>query len=260
MAKEEIKVEDVLGFIGIAGDDLDALKTSFNEKYVPTETHNKTLGEVNGKVTHSLKKQFKGIGIELTSDEVKDVHTVDLPELYAAKAKAKFDAFESDKNLTNEQLETKYGDDIKKYKQQLADLNELNTGLKTEYDTFKTQVETDKKNFDVNTRLENAKSTLKFSDQSSEFEKIGFFTSIESGFDMTVEDGKEIVRKDGHIVMSKTNAGTSADFKEVLTEEFKATKLGAVADTKKVRTFTASAGATPPNGGETVKRETAPRH
>ena len=69
--KKELDAKDVLSFIGFENvNDIEELKSKFNEKYVPTETHKTTLGEVNGKVTHAIKKNFKEIGIELRADEL----------------------------------------------------------------------------------------------------------------------------------------------------------------------------------------------
>ncbi len=256
-----LKADEVLSFIGITDiKDIEELKTKFNEKYIPSETHKTTLGEVNGKVTHAVKKNFKEIGIELSSDELKDVSTTDLPALYASKVKAKFDELEGQTKLTKEQMESKLNDDLGKYKQQVEDYEtKLNT-VKSEYETFRTTVETENKNREINTRLSAAKGSLKFSDKVDDFTKKGFHTFMNEKYKFEVQDGKEAVRNDkGELIMSKVNAGESASFSEVYENEFKATDLGVKADAKKVTTFvTPSATATQSTG--TPKREIAPRH
>lgn len=261
MAEEkEIEVKEVLEFIGIEGKDLSEIKTNFNAKYVPAETHKTTLGEVNGKVTHAIKKNFKEIGVELSSDELKDINTTDLPALYASKVKARFDELEGQSKLTKEQMETKLNDDLGKYKQQVTDWETKFNTLKTEHDTFKTETETANKNREVNTRLSAAKSSLKFSDKVSELERKGFNTSINEKYKFEVTDGKEAVRNDkGELIMSKINAGENASFAEVYEGEFKAADLGIKADSKKVRTFDNNQSRTTstPNGNE---RQVAPRH
>ena len=262
MAEETgLKVEDVLGFIGFKDvKDIDELKAGFNDKYVPTDTHKTTLGEVNGKVSHAIKKQFKELDIELTSDELKDVNTTDLPALYVAKAKEKFTQLQDQTKLTKEQLESDLGKDLNKYKQQVEDYEtKLNT-VKTEYDSFRTTTETENKNREINTRLGAAKSSLKFSDKVDDFTKKGFHLTVNEKYKFEVADGKEAVRNEkGELVMSKANAGEAATFGEVYEAEFKATDLGAVADTKKVSTFVTPSQSTPTPTG-TPKREVAPRH
>lgn len=259
--KKELEAKEVLSFIGFENvNDIEELKSKFNEKYVPTETHKTTLGEVNGKVTHAIKKNFKEIGIELSPDELKDVSTTDLPALYTSKAKEKFDDLQSQTKLTKDQIETELGKDLEKYKQQVSDLTQMKETLSNEFTTFKTNVETENKNREVNTRLDAAKGALRFSDKVDDFTKKGFHLTVSEKYKFEVEDGKEAVRNsEGTIIMSKANAGTPATFNEVYEQEFKATDLGAVADTKKVTTFvTPSANATPTTG--TPKREVAPRH
>ena len=245
--KKGLEAKDVLSFIGFENvNDIEELKSRFNEKYVPTETHKTTLGEINGKVTHAIKKNFKEIGIELSADELKDVSTTDLPALYTTKAKEKFDDLQNQTKLTKDQLESELGKDLET--------------LSSEFTEFKTNVVTENKNREINTRLGAAKGSLRFSDKVDDFTKKGFHVTVAEKYKFEVEDGKEAVRNgEGSIIMSKANAGTPATFNEVYDQEFKATELGAVADTKKVTTFvTPSANATTPKG--TPQREVAPRH
>ena len=259
--KEELEAKEVLSFIGFDDvNDIEELKTKFNEKYVPAETHKTTLGEVNGKFTHAVKKSFKEAGIEVSSDELKDVSTTDIPALYATKVKAKFEELEGQTKLTKEQMESKLNDDLGKYKQQVQDYEtKLNT-VKTEYETFKTETETANKNREINTRLNAAKSQLKFSDKVDDFTKKGFHLSVNEKYSFEVQDGKEAVRNDkGELIMSKVNAGESASFNEVYENEFKATDLGVKADSKKVTTFVTPS-ATASQSTVTPKREIAPRH
>ncbi len=258
---KELKSEDVLGFIGITDvKDLDELKTKFNEKYLPTETHNKTLGELNGKFTHALKKSFKELDVDIASDELKDINTVDVPALYSAKVKARFDDYETNSKLTKEQMESKLNDDLGKYKQQVNDWETKFSTVKTEYDDFKAKTESDNKNREVNTRLNTAKSGLTFSEQKSDLEKKGFFVSVKEKYSFEVTDNKEAVRNDkGELIMSKSNAGEAASFSEVYQDEFKAADLGAKSNPKKVTTFTGNGGGSNPIP-PVHKREVAKRH
>lgn len=257
--KSELTAKEVLDFIGIEGNDLNTIKEKFNEQYVPLETHNKTLGEVNGKVTHAIKKGFKEIGIEVTSDELKDVNTVDIPGIYASKVKDRFTDLEGQSKLTKEQMETKLNEDLGKYKQQLEDKNELLSTVQNEYSAFKLQVETDNKNREVNTFKSAAIGELNFSDKVDKYQKKGFFSEIDEGYKFSVEDGKQTIRdKEGKLIQSTVKAGEAATFKEFYEAKFKESGLGAVADTKKVTTFSVPA-STPTSTGQ-AKRQVAARH
>jgi len=258
--KVELEAKEVLGFIGINDvKDLDDLKAKFNEKYIPSETHNKTLGELNGKFTHAIKKGFKEIGVELTSDELKDLDTVAVPTLVAEKVKTRFEELESQSKLTKEQMESKLNDDLGKYKKQLTEKEDLLNTLKTEYTDFKTNVENEKKSFVVNSKKQDATKGLTFSDQSSEFEKKGFYYDIDSNYSFAVEDGVEMVRsKDGNPIKSEAKAGEYASFSEFYNTKFKESGLGAVSNPKKVTTFDIGSGGS--KEPTVAKRKVAARH
>jgi hypothetical protein len=258
----EAETKEFFAFIGFPdAKDFDEVKAKFNDKYIPTETHNKTLGEINGKFTHALKKGFKSIGVEVEADELKGIDTVNIPELYTSKVSDKITELEDKTKLTKEQLESELSGDLEKYKQQVTDLTKMKESLSNEFTEFKTNVENENKNREVNTRLNAAKSSLKFSDKVDDFTKKGFHLTVNEKYNFEVVDGKEAVRdKDNNIVMSTANAGTPATFSEVYETEFKATPLGAVADPKKVTTFNAPSGNGAPTPNGTPKREIAPRH
>ena len=70
-----IEVKDLADFLGVtitADTTIDTVKEEINAKYVPTERHSTALGELNGKVSHAIKKGFKDIGVEIEASELKD--------------------------------------------------------------------------------------------------------------------------------------------------------------------------------------------
>lgn len=239
MAEEiEIESKDLLEFMGVEGKDLNEIKTNFNAKYVPADTHKAKLGEINGITAKGFKKQYADLGIEVEIADLKDKSLLDINSEYLAAAKTKLEDLEKQNKLTKEQLESELSGDLEKYKTQVKDWETKFNTIKTDYDTFKTETETANKNREINTRLSEAKGSLTFSDNVSELERKGFHSTINEKYKFEVVDGVETVRNDkNELVMSTANAGSNASFKEVYETEFKAADLGKKADSKKVRNF-----------------------
>jgi hypothetical protein len=251
-----MEIKDLKEFLGVDADNIDSFKEAFNKKYVPTETHSKTLGEINGKVTHEIKKAFKGIGVEVTSDELKDKSLTEIPALVSEKVKARFEELESATKLTKEQIEEKVGKDLSKYKQQLADLTTIHETTKHEYESFKQNVETEKRNFVINSKKSSVIGGLKFSEAANEFSRKGWEVSLNEKYAFDI-DGENYVVRDakGNIVPSTIKAGEAATYEEIIEKEFKQSGLGAVVNPNKVTTFVTPTVQQPANG-----RKLAPRH
>lgn len=251
-----MEIKDLTEFLGVTAENINDFKEAFNKKYIFTETHSKTLGEINGKVSHELKKAFKAIGVEVTSEELKEKSLTEIPALISEKVKSRFEELESATKLTKEQIEEKVGKDLSKYKQQLADLTTIHETTKNEYETFKSQVETDKRNFVINTKKSQVIGGLKFSESANEFARKGWEISLSEKYAFDIDEGRHIVRDgNGNIVPSTVKAGEPASYEEVIEKEFKQSGLGAVTDPKKVTTFVTPQPTIPTNG-----KKLAPRH
>lgn len=256
-----VELKDFAKFIDIEITDettTDDLTNAFNAKYVPVETHSKALGELNGQVQHAIKKEFKAIGLEIDSSELKDKTTKDLPSLFAHAAKAKFEELESQKGATAEQIEAKFKADLEKYKGQLTEKETLLNDVKSQFDGFKTTVETEKRTSKIQGELSKSLSSLKFSDSVHELAKEGFKAKVSQSFSFDLnEDGKPVVKdKDGNLVTSKLKAGEPASYEEVVTMAFKESGLEQVANPTKVSTFVTTPTPIAPNS---TSRQVAPR-
>ncbi len=253
-----IELKDVADFIGIEITEettVDQVKESFNKKYVPTDKHSKALGEVNGIISSATKKAFKDIGIEYDSEELKGMETKDLPSFFATKAKAKFDQYETDKGSTAEQIEEKYKSDIEKYKGQITERDTLLNDVKTQFDTFKTEVGTKERTGKIQGEFAKSIGALKFSESVHELAQEGFKAKLSStySFDLN-EEGKHVVKdSDGNLITSKVKAGEPATYDEVITTAFKESGLEQVVNPKKTTTFTPTpVPAAAPNGKQRV--------
>lgn len=239
MAKEETTIEsEAFKFLGIEAENLDQFKEKFNESYIPSDKLGSELGAFKGQTTTAIKQAFRDFDIEVTSDELKDKKLTEIPSLYAEKLKAKFTELESSKKLTNEQLEEKYGNDIQKYKTQLTEKEELLNGLRTEFETFKTNVATEKKQLTIDTKKNAIIGSLPFSENTDKYQKNGWLSEINSSYQFDIDDeGNERVLKDGKPIQSAQKAGTFATYEEVIKGEFEKTPFKAVANPKQVRKF-----------------------
>jgi hypothetical protein len=257
-----IEVKEIADFLGIEiGTDttIDAVKESINSKFIPVDKHSTALGELNGKVSHAIKKSFKDIGIEVDSSELKDKNLTEMPLVFAAAIKSRFTELEAAKGLTAEQAEAKFKGDLDKYKKQLEDLSGLHEGTKNEFTAFKEGVVTKERTGKIQGEFENVLKALKFSESASPLAVKGFRADLNETFKFDLsEEGNPIVRDlKGELIKSKVKSGEPATYDEVIKMKFDESKLGALVDTKKVPNFTPSY--TPPNGQDNVKKVAA-RH
>ena len=259
----KIDLNEFAKFVGVDITDettLDDVKTAFNEKYVPAEKYSTGLGELNGKVSHAISKAAKEIGVELTKEEVKDKPLHELPLILAAKAKDRFTELEGLKSATQEEIEAKYKGELTTYQQKVKDLSELNQSLSTQFEGFKVEVETKERNGKINAVKSQALGSLPWSSTATPILRKGFEATIAEKYKFDLDGDSPVVRdKDGNIVQSKSKAGSPASYEEVISSEFEASGLKAVADSKKVPNFAASAPVNvgQPNGNGWTP---APRH
>ena len=263
MIKPEEAVE-LVRFLGIeSAETLDAAKAAINEGWVPSKTHKEAVGELHGKLTHSLTKIATDLGIEVDRAELKGKQTLEIPTYIADKFKAKLTEVEGQKSATTEQAEAKWKGEVEKWKTKATDLEGLNANTTKEFETFKTTVETEKRNGRISAEFGSAFGKLPFSNTVSEFTKKGFEASLREKYKFDLDGETPVVRDSkGEAMKSKVNAGQFATFAEIIETEFKAAKdLAAVADPKKVHTFGAGFNITPA-GGQPQKqvRQVAPRH
>lgn len=256
-----VEVKDITAFTGIEADSIEDFKSKFNESYIPKAEYTKAMGEVNGKLQTAVKKVGKDLGVELETEDWKKPLTEVLP-LFGEKVKGRFTELEGAKSATAEEIENKYKGELDTYKQKVNDYKALNETLKSQFEGFKTEVESEKKNFKVSTHFDKAFNGLNFAENANDYARKGFKAAITEKYKFELgDDDKPVVRTpSGEIVQSKAKAGTPATFDEVLANELKEAKLEKVADSKKVGTFVPSARVTDPSGGTKEPRRFTPRY
>lgn len=213
---------------------------SFNDRYVPSDTHKKKITEINARAAHAINKSFRDAGFELPKEEVEKVDLFELPSVYASKVSSKLQELESNKSATEEEIAKKYEKELTTYKTKAQDLSGQLEQTKNGFEAFKSEVQTKERNFAINTHKSNAMNTLNWSDNANEFIKKGFEATINERYKFDLdEENRPVVRdKEGKIVPSKLKAGDYATYDEVIKTEFSAlTEFQKVVDSKKVPNF-----------------------
>jgi hypothetical protein len=254
---------EVVKFLGIEADTVDAAKAAINEKWVPQDQHSKAIGELNGKFTHELTKVAKNLGVEVDKAEFKDKSTVEIPAIIGTKLQAKITELEGQKSATATEVEARFKSEIDKWKAKATDLEGLTASTAKQFEDFKSSVEAEKRNGRISAEFGAAFGKLPFSQAVSEFTKKGFEASVRDKYRFDLDaDGAPVVRDtEGQAVKSKVNAGKYATYAEVIETEFKAVKeLQAVADPKKVHTFAPNVNLTGIQPDHKPVRQVAARH
>lgn len=242
-----MEAKDILGYIGIEAAGLEELKTAFNEKYVPADKHKADLGAVNGRVTSSLTKAAKEIGVELSKDELKDKDTTEIPLILAEKVKSRFAELEGAKSATATEIESKYKTEIETWKTKANEFKGLAETAGQNLEAFKTEVATKEKQRVVGSAFDKAFGSLAFGTTVNDLTKTGFKALVAEKYKFDIDDeGNEVVLgTDGKKVPSKSKAASFANYAEVLSAEFETRpELKAAADSKKFPIFGGSV--TPP--------------
>jgi regulator of RNase E activity RraB len=256
----QIEIKEVAEFLNVEAEDFEGLKAAVNEAYVPKKELTKVQGELNGKFEHALKKVAKEIGID--ADELKGKPVLEALPLVGEKVKSRFTELEAGKSATAAEIEERFKAEADTYKQKVNDLKALNETLKSQYEGFKTEVESENRAFKINHQFDGVFSKLPFSKTTTEITKRGFKSLLTEKYQFDLsEEGAPVIRdKAGNIVQSKVKAGTPATFEEVFTAELKAEKLDGVVDTNKIPTFAAPASrVTAPSGGGNAPQRYQPR-
>lgn len=248
-----IELKDIAEFTGLVITDettLDDVKSKFNELYVPVKKHSDTLGELNGKVSHAIHKAAKELGLEIPKEAFKDKNIYELPSVLGEFAKTRMEELESAKGATAEEIEAKYKSDLEKYKGKVTEKESLLADVQGQFETFKTQVETDRRKSKVESEYGKVFGGLKFAETVKDLEKAGFEAMLKNNYQFDLDDeGLPVVKdKDGKAVTSTAKAGTLATFEEVITSEFKKLGLDSKVDPKKVSTFGGRSTVEAPNG------------
>ena len=207
------------------------LLSEFDTKFITKEAaikdetiKSKITGEVLSSVEVNFKRDLKEIGIELSADEIKGKKLSEVQKIGISKAK---DFFESQIN----DLKTKAGQgndekvkekekELEAWQKKFSDLKGLHDSTTNEFNSFKQNTESEKRNSIKSSLYEDTMSKIKWKDKSTDLEMAGIRTIINSelSFDLNENNQLDVFDKNNQRLKSKVKAGEWMTPKEAIEE------------------------------------------
>lgn len=225
-----MKAEEALElakFLGVEeAESLDKAKEAFQEKYVPQSEVTSKIGKITGSVQNVARNLFEPLGVVLSDDDFKDKKIEDVLRGAKEQAKSKFDEIKSEW-----EKKASEGGSAELIKENEKKITSLEKKLKEESDarlaasqaleTYKVEVENEKKTTKINTEFEREFSAVKLDPSVNDFTKRGFRAAFEDKYAMELDENGLIVkdRKSGERISSSAKAGQFLSLGELLVKE-----------------------------------------
>jgi uncharacterized protein YdbL (DUF1318 family) len=122
----------------------------------------------------------------------------------------------------------KKDEEITSWKKKFEESETLKTDLSSQFDSFKTNVETEKKQGRINTTFSTALEAVKIDPATDKYKLKGFRTEFDEKYQIDIEDNSVVVKdkKSGDKLKSSAKAGQFMTLEEILTKE--ATEAGII--------------------------------
>lgn len=228
MKLKQEEQEELIKYLGLdEAESLDKAKETFQSQFVKTEELSSTVGKITGSVINVTRKAFSPFGVELTDDDFKGKKVEDVLRDAANKAKESYDAKakEWEARATgngSEELikewEKKHNLLEKKLKEEANARQEAISGL----ESFKAQVEQEKKSNTINSVFENSLRGIKTDPSVSDITMKGFRAVFSEKYAIDLEEEGSIVVKDkksGERIKNDKKAGGFLGLDELLLKE-----------------------------------------
>lgn len=221
-----IKSEEILDFLfgeeGKNVDSLDKVKEKFTgEKavFVPVSELNdsksevfkrfvpRAVGTISGKTVSIVKKKASELGIELTSEEIKDKPVEEVVDYALSKisttVSTKLTDYESKLKQNTDERVAALSAENATYKQKYSDLDNLHQSLKKTYETDTANAKNQLRNFKLDSiKSKKHSDSLKFAATTKELEKEGFFAKISKKYKLDLNEAEN----DLEVFDASTNA------------------------------------------------------
>lgn len=219
---EGVELKDILGFIGVEGKDLEEIKSNFDSRFVTRENavkddeiRNKIHGQMFGGVNTAIKRTFRdGFGVELDKEEIEGKKYEEILSLGASKAK---EAYETKISTLSEQvkaspkaeeIEAEWKGKYEKVLGEKSNFESLLNDTKTEFETFRTNIETEKKSSAINSKIESLVSGLDWSENTDKYRKTGFLAEMSKNYSLDLSDSGDLqIKKDGNLIPDPSKHG-----------------------------------------------------
>jgi hypothetical protein len=220
--------EELIKYLGLEeAESLDKAKEVFQTQFVKAEELSSTVGKVTGSIINVARKAFTPFGVDLTDDDFKGKKIEEVLRDASARAKESYETKtkEWEARATgngSEELikewEKKHTQLEKKLKEESNARQEAITGL----ESFKAQVEQEKKSSTINNVFETSLRSIKTDPSVSEITMKGFRAVFGEKYIIDLEDEGSVVVKDkknGERIKSDKKAGSFLTLEELMLKE-----------------------------------------
>lgn len=226
MMKPEEALE-LAKFLGVEeAESLEKAKEAFQEKYLPQAEVSSKIGKITGSIQNVARTLYEPLGVTLTDDDFKDKKIEDVLRSAKETAKVKFEEYKGEwekKASANgsaellKDLEKKLGATEKKLKEEA----EARMAASQALETFKIEVENEKKSIKVNTEFDRAFSSVKLDPSVNDLTKRGFRSAFEEKYALDLEESGLVVKdkKTGERIKSTAKAGQFLGLEDILVKE-----------------------------------------
>lgn len=231
----EFKPTEIFDVLGIKSDEIKSLedfRVTFEKEFIrknqveqDKDISSKIFGKRIGSVESKVKSISKKHGVDFTADEIKDKQVEDLIELSFSKIidnnNKIVDDLKKESTGSKDEVAKGWEEKYTKLESKYKDTEGLLQSTKNDFEGFKTQTATERKNDKLNIFKEQSLGKLKFKPNIKEVEKAGFLSIIDSKYDLDLDEQGSLFVKDkkGERLKSAKVVGTFKSVEEVLEEE-----------------------------------------
>lgn len=236
-----IEFKDVAQYLGIDSEKIenfDQFKESFDKEFVRSSAIDESnpfvksiVGKKVGSLETDLKRLSSQFGADWNSDEFKDKTISERMKMTADKIVSDHNSIFEEYKKTNggdkEEVIKEWSKKYEKLKAEKSDLEGLLNTTKSGFETFKSEVENEKKNYKISIEKEGALKDFKWKTGTNDFTKKGFMSELEGKFKLDLStEGKLIVTdREGKQIPNPKVAGTFMSWNEVVESEAKKAEL-----------------------------------
>lgn len=232
-----IEAKEVIEFLGLKPDEIQSID-QFKEKFTPTflrrsEAHSdvdfigQVYGKKSGQVTTVFKRELKNMGIEIPDAEIENKTLEDIVRIGVTKAVEKYStdvtAVKDQANKGNDEKVVELASKYEKEKKKREETEGLLNSTKTEFDTFKTNKDSEFKGYKLKSKRDQYHAEkVKWNEGIPEVSKTGYFAELEKNFKFEWDDEKgDVIPMDlnGNRIPNKDVAGTFKTYDQVLQDE-----------------------------------------
>lgn len=236
-----IESEKILGYLGYDPKEIDS-EEKFKEKFDPDfikrseaikddKIYSAVVGKINGSLTSAIKQVAKSSGIEFEAGELKSNMPEEVMNIAFGKVQNKMKELEAKAGAGNDEKVKLWEEKYNKLESKANDYKKSLEATANELTTFKTNYETEKKQFKIESELERELAGFKWKAGASDLEKKGFIMDFKENHKLDLdEEGKfYVANAKGERIKSKNKASEFMNLNEVITNYGIEKKVYAVA-------------------------------